>query len=116
MDKDYGALQRDDNHVALPSGTGFLTIDASASPQSSPLAITTAVTTLVAPATAPEVVLHPTVDIRVSEQASMTHYTLVPAGSTRVFPIARTTNVYVRTDGGGGTLYFDFLTVTDVNS
>lgn len=116
MAKDYGALPKDDNNFTLPSGTGFVTIDASASPQSSPLAITTGVTTLVAPSTSPEVVLSSDIAIRVSEQSTMVHYTFVPAGVQRVFPISRQTNIYVRGDSTTGSLYFDFLTVTDVNS
>lgn len=116
MAKDYGSLPKDDNNYTLPSGTGFVTIDDSASPKSSPLTIDTNVTTLTAPSNSPEVVLSANIAIRVSEQASMTHYTYMAAGVTRVFPISRQTNIYVSGDTTTGSLYFDFLTVTDTNS
>lgn len=111
MAKNYNFLVRDDNRVPIMTGSGILTADATSSPQNSPLAITTGVTTIVVPPNAVEMVVIPSVAMRISEDAGMSTYFVLPASASWGIPLGNTDQIYLRSDSGSGTLQFCFITV-----
>lgn len=109
--KNYSNLAVDASSKIVQTGGGILTIDASSSPQSSPLVISTSITTLTVPENAAEIVIEGDVVIRYSEDPTMTHYATLAASTKLAIGLGRSTNLYVRGDSGSGTLQFHFITV-----
>lgn len=112
MPKDFERLNRDDNKVPIMTGVGIATQDATGTPQKSPLAFTTGVTTIEVPTNAAEIVLKPSVALRISEEATVSdRYFVIGAGTTMAIGVADTDTIYVAGDSASGTLNFYFVTV-----
>lgn len=94
----FGASVPDANRAAL---TGFpnqmQVIDATASPNTSPLTVNTTAILLV-PLNAVSVTIISTTNVvQVSEDSTQTAYFTLPAGVIQTFPCARQANVYLKT-------------------
>lgn len=107
---DFGAFGRDANHNAVQTGSAILTLD---SLRSSPFAIpSTAIFDLVIPTNAAEVVLRCSEDLRVSEDATMTTYYVLPGGITQAFGVTRMSQLFIKLNvAATGTLNFYYVTV-----
>lgn len=101
-------LLRDQSYNPVQIASEFVTQDATATPQSSPLAYTDAVTTIEVPARGAEVVLRPTTQLRVSEDSTMARYFLIDAGLDTALPLGRMARFYVTRDATSGNLHFRF--------
>jgi len=108
MAKTYGNIARDGGHAPMQVASSISTQDSTAVPQTSPLSYTSAVTTITIPVNAAEIVLNPTTQIRISELAAMTRYTVVPALSPMVVPCGKLDSLYVTRDATSGSLRFHF--------
>lgn len=111
MAKDFNSLSRDDNQVALPTGTAFSCTDATTSPQLSPLTVSTSATNLAIPSNAAEVILSAAADIQVSPTSGFTTYFTLAAGNLMSFPVARVDNIYIKAATGTTPLSFAFILV-----
>jgi hypothetical protein len=94
----FGGSVTDGNRVAL---TGFpnvmQTIDATASPNSSPLTVNTTATLLVPLNAVSVTIISTTNAVQVSEDSTQTAYFTLPAATIMTFPCARQANVYLKT-------------------
>lgn len=111
MPKDYLSMPKDDNSISIPTGTGFLTQDATATPKTSPLAYSNSVITIAIPSNAAEVVFLPSTALRVSNIVGMTTYYTQPASTEHVYCVSRMDSIYIVRDSADGTLNFYFVTV-----
>jgi len=104
-------MYRDDNRVNVPVGSSFVTSDATASPQTSPLSLTTtAVFTIVVPDNAVLMTVYCGAAIRISELVGMAQYDIVPAYTKEVIHVSKMQNVYIKNDSTGtNNLYFKFI-------
>src|ERR1035437_4953490 len=92
------SLVIDQNAEAVQVGSSFVTVDATASPQASPLAFSSAVITIVPPDNAVEFVVAPTAALRVSELVGMGSYDVVAASTKESIPCARMSAIYIKRD------------------
>lgn len=106
-----GLLPRDHGGASIQTAGTFRTDDSSTTPKSSPLGYSATIIVLVVPDDAVQLVLKPSTDLRVSEQASMSRYYVVTAGSAEAFAVALQQNVYIRRDSADGTVSFRFAEV-----
>jgi hypothetical protein len=112
----FGAMAYDANHqpVGISASTNyFMTIDATGTPQTSPLSVTTGTTTLVVPVAAVDVVLCGSAAFSVSEDPSMGGAFLVPANTPTMFPCI-TPDIDNATSGVGG-IYLTTATTASVS-
>lgn len=101
-----------DNYDNPVSGGGtFQTADNTGTPQKSPLTYTGAATVLnlVVPKRAIYCVLFPSTDLRVSEKADVSQYTIVPAGIKETYPCSNLSNIYLQEDSADGKVRFHFV-------
>ena len=105
------AMYRDDNRVNVPVGSSFVTVDATTSPQTSPLSLTTtAVFTIVVPDNAVLMTVYCAAAIRISEVVGMAQYDVVPAYTKEVLHVSKMQNVYIKNDATGtNNLFFKFV-------
>lgn len=101
-------VETNGNHIQAASS--FLTADATASPNTSPLTVSTAVIVLLVPKNAVSVTMYATTnDTRVSEDDGAATYFVLKAGTLASFPCAYQNDIYVVRDGGSdATLQFFF--------
>lgn len=112
MTKVFGALRQDVNGNLITDSNAVMTQDAtSGTTLKSPLAITTGTTTINIPSNAVEMKFSSNVDVRWSEDPSMTRYDKQYAGMPLSIGVANTDALYFRGDSTSGTLYFSFYTV-----
>lgn len=101
---------KDDNGTPVQIGSSFNTTGVSGS-WSSPLGVTIAIRDVEVPDDAVEFVISTDINLRISEDSSVTTYDLLPAGAAKAYPCARMSNIYVRTDSGAGNAHFTFTIV-----
>ncbi len=111
MAKDFASFKRDDNFVAIQTGTHFRTNDATGVPQQSPIAIDTNVTTIQIPSDAAEVVFLFSVATKVSEALAMPGYYTQPANIVQAYGVAGMDTMYIAAAAGTGTANFYFVQV-----
>lgn len=94
----FKSLPRDSNFNAVQDQFGYIqTIDATGTPQNSPLTVNTQAT-LVVPSRAVSVtIISKTNPVQVSEDSTYTAYLELPAGVPYKFNCARLTNLYLQT-------------------
>lgn len=94
----FSGAVTDGNHVALTNSPNVMqVIDATASPNASPLTVNTTAT-LVVPLNAVSVTIISTTNaVQVSEDSTQTAYFTLPAATIMTFPCARQANVYLKT-------------------
>jgi hypothetical protein len=85
------------------------TIDATASPNSSPLTVNTTATLLVPLNAVSVTIISTTNAVQVSEDSTQTAYFTLPAATVMTFPCARQANVYLKT--GSSTVVNFFFSV-----
>lgn len=107
---DNAWLSKDAKGTAVPVAAGFLTQDATGTPQTSPLAVSNSVITIAVPDGAAElVIVHADEAIRVSEIVTVARYFVLPGGFSAVVPVADTDSVYLLRDGSSdSTVQFFF--------
>lgn len=108
----FGGLSPDANRVVMTGAVGntFQTIDATGSPQSSPLTVNTT-STLVVPLNAVSVLISSVTNaVQVSEDSTQGAFFLVPAASPQWFDCARQQNIYLKT-GSSTSVNFCFKCV-----
>lgn len=104
-------LVREDDNEALQILTKFQTEDGAVPSNRSPLIYSTVIKKIVVPNDVFEFVLSPSTDLRISSLPNVSNYDKILAGSKEVLPIGRMSNVYIRGDVAGGTLFFRFHTL-----
>lgn len=94
----FGGSITDGNRVALNGFPNQMqTIDATASPNTSPVTVNTTLT-LVVPLNAVSVTIISTTNaVQVSEDSTQTAFFTLPATTARTFPCARLANIYLKT-------------------
>jgi hypothetical protein len=119
----FGPFAQAPNHVVMDSFPNyFTTIDATASPQSSPLtSVSNSVpVAVVIPAAAVSVTIKTDQALRVSEDSAMASYDLIPLGGKETYPcvapnmddiIANTGVIYIRSDSTAAKVSFFFTCV-----
>lgn len=94
----FGGAVTDGNRVALTSYPNQMqTIDATASPNASPLTVNTTATLLVPFNAVSVTIISTTNAVQVSEDSTQTAYFTLPAATAMTFPCARQANVYLKT-------------------
>jgi|SRR6185312_8082612 len=94
----FGAAVPDANRVGLNSFPNQMqTIDATASPNASPLTVNTTATLLVPLNAVSVTIISTTNAVQVSEDSTQTAYFTLPAATIMTFPCARQANVYLKT-------------------
>lgn len=106
-----GLLPRDHSGTSIQTAANFRTSDSSVTPKVSPLAYSSAIITLSVPDEAVQLILKPSTDLRVSEDAAMTRYYVITGGAAEAFSVALQQNVYIRRDSADGTVNFRFSEV-----
>jgi hypothetical protein len=109
--KQFGNLAWASESIPLQTATTFVTQDASTTPKVSPLAYSSAVVIIGVPDAAIQLILCPSTDLRVSEDAAMSHYDVITAGAKEALAVALMTSVYIRRDSADGTVRFRFAQV-----
>jgi len=104
-------MPKDDNSISIPTGSGFVTADASNTPKLSPLAYSSTIIAISIPSNAAEVVFTPSTALRVSEVAGMTQYHTQTAGVTQAYCVGRMDTIYIVRDSADGVVSFYFVTV-----
>ena len=94
----FAGLKTDANRVAMTGATGNIiqTIDATASPQSSPLTVATTATLVVPQGAVSCTVMSVTNAIQVSEDSTQSAYFSVPAATVFTFDCADMANIYLK--------------------
>lgn len=109
-----GSQSKDDNHIAISTAAFFQTLDATGTPQKSPLSVpifSGSFVTLAVPLNATEIVLYASAAMRVSEDSAFAQYFTLPATTVLVLPCSKMANIYVGGDAGTVTLQFAFKTL-----
>ncbi len=106
-----GTLPQDTSHLPIQITSGFTTVDASSTPKKSPLSYTTGITKIKVPTEALSIDIAPSTDMRISEDPTMSSYTIVPKDCEVEFGVAEMVYIYVAGDLAGGTLNFRFNTI-----
>lgn len=101
-------LAKDASNNPIQIGNGFVTADASQSPQLSPLSLTGSVQTINVPRNAVEFIVFPSADMKISEDVAMASYDTITATTKESIPCAKMDKIYVQ---GSGTLKFRFTMV-----
>ena len=118
----FGPFPQAPNHQVINNWENyFVTEDATGTPQTSPLSVviySNTITTLVVPAAAVVLRLYASAALRISEQASLARYFLVPASILVEWPcmtpqagLVTTGNLYIGGDAATVTLQFAFLCI-----
>jgi len=107
---DNAFLPQDAKGEVVQVPAGFLTQDATGTPQTSPLTVSnTKITIAVPDGVAELIIVHTDQAIRVSELSAMTRYFMMPANYSVVVPVADTDFVYLIRDGSSdATVQFFF--------
>ena len=107
---DNSWLPMDAMNQAVQVPAGFQTMDATGTPQTSPLTVSNIKITIVVPDGAAElVIVYTDISIRVSEDTTMAQYFVLPAGFSAVIPVANLDNVFLIRDGANdATVQFFF--------
>lgn len=95
----FGGLRNDGNKVALTGlvGNYLQTIDATGTPQTSPLTVNTTATLVIPQAAALVTICSTTNPVQISEDSTMTAYFTLPAGVPFTFDVANQQNMYLKT-------------------
>jgi len=101
-------FKRDNNDNDVQATTSFVTIDASGTPKTSPVAYSSTAITITVPTNSVDVSLTPTTDMLVSEDPNMASTYLIPANSEKVIGIGRMTTFYIKRSTADGSCYFEF--------
>lgn len=109
QEANFGNLRTTGAHTPIAGGAnGFQTVDATASPQTSPLSVTTGTTTLKVPLNASTVTLSSSAAISISENSTISANSfLLPASTVLTLDIANQQFVYITT-ASTATVYFLF--------
>lgn len=116
-ENNFGGIATDGNRVAMTGaiGAGPQTVDATASPQSSPLSVATnSVTTLKVPANAVQVnflASSNSVNISEADNTVASKYFTVPTGVQTTVDVARCASLFMEANTGTSTLSFWFNVV-----
>lgn len=108
--QEFGNLPSD-GKSSIQVGNGFVTADATGSPNNSPLVYTSSVTTILVPQGAIQMSLLPTTDLRISEVVAMSTYDLIKANTKEIVPCAGLKTMYIKEDASDGSVYFKFIFV-----
>lgn len=98
--------KKDNNDIAIPSTTSFVTVDGAS--VSSPVAYAGTAVTVTTPTNTIDVSITPTTDMLISEDSTMSSYYLIPANSEKVIGISRMTTFYIKQSASSGSCYFSF--------
>lgn len=95
----FGGLRNDGNKIALTGlvGNYIQTIDATGTPQNSPLTVNTTATLVIPQAAALVTICSTTNPVQISEDSTMTAYFTLPAGVPFTFDVANQQNLYLKT-------------------
>jgi hypothetical protein len=94
---DFAGFKTDGNRVAMPFANYFLTIDATGTPQVSPLTVNTTAT-LVVPLSAVQcTIVSVTNPVQVSEDSTQAAFFTLPAGVPFTFDCTDMANIYLKT-------------------
>lgn len=94
----FGGAVTDGNRTGLTSFPNQMqTIDATTSPNASPLTVNTTATLLVPLNAVSVTIISTTNAVQVSEDSTQTAYFTLPAATVMTFPCARQANVYLKT-------------------
>jgi len=96
----FSSAVADGNRVALTNFPNQIqTIDATASPNASPLTVNTTATLLVPLNAVSVTIISTTNAVQVSEDSTESAYFTLPAATAMTFPCARQANIYLKTGG-----------------
>lgn len=96
---DFGGQRSDGNRVAMNYANTLSSIDATATPQNSPLTVNTTATLVVPQNAASVTICSVTNAVQVSEDSTQTAYFALPAGVPWTFDCANQQYVYLKTSG-----------------
>lgn len=108
---EFSNLPTDGRKTPIQVGNYFTTLDATASPQASPLSYSSVVITIVVPQGAIQMVCFPSTDMRISEVSNAANYDIIPAGTKEVLSCAQMSKIYIVRDSADGSLRFKFIFV-----
>ena len=109
---DFGGIKTDGNRVAMTGAIAntMMSIDATASPVTSPATVNTTATLTVPQGAVSVMIASTTNKVQVSEDSTMAAYFDVPAGAPTVFQCANQQYVYLKT-AGSTSVSFQFQVV-----
>lgn len=110
--KTFQNLGREASRHVLQTGNAAVMRDATAVPFESPLTFDTNIVTIAVPTNAAEIVVKPSVALRVGYDSTLADgYYVVNASERELFPVAGTSTLYIRGDAATGILQFFFITI-----
>ena len=101
-------LSRDSSAAPIQTGNTIITVDASATPKSSPFTLTGGNDAMTVPTNCIELILNPSANLQVSEDSAMAHYDVIAANTKEAIPCAGAGIIYIK---GSGTVNFRFTKI-----
>ena len=110
--KVFKGLKKDAQHTQVHTGNSVRMVDASGTPKESPYSFDTSIASISVPSDAAEVVLRPSVDMRVGVDDDLSDgYFVIPANVPYPFGLADEDTLYFRGDTESGVLNFYFVII-----